>query len=352
MRKLEDVTIQFVSIVTKGANKRKFFLTKEDKQNDSNVTFSVKTIFDKEDPLKLVYGVVYEPDIEDAHGDIMDAVEIEKMAHNFLVNYRLVDKNHNKLPGAGDVAESYIAPVDFQIGKEIITKGSWVLVTKADDEVWEQIQKGEFTGYSMSGWANKVKEIEKESSQDLFIRIAKHFNIDMKTPIFKDFAQEVQNMENNDIYTYLRLLTIAIDDIKWTSNDKAKMKEDILSCIKQFETKIKSMTFEVLKSDNGDDDDKPKLEKTKGEKMKDEALKTEQPDVVKPIVEPVTKENGSEQSLEDNSKNLNELKKEMAELKKSLEEISNVLLANQSKVGLEKTADSKKPIIGFFAKTV
>ena len=35
------------------------------------------------DEQKLVYGIVYEPDVPDAHGDYMTAEEIEKAAHGF-----------------------------------------------------------------------------------------------------------------------------------------------------------------------------------------------------------------------------------------------------------------------------
>ncbi|MEK4271800.1 XkdF-like putative serine protease domain-containing protein [Paenibacillus sp. FSL R7-0026] len=34
-----------------------------------------------DDTQHIVIGVVYQPDVEDAHGDMMDAVEIEKAAH-------------------------------------------------------------------------------------------------------------------------------------------------------------------------------------------------------------------------------------------------------------------------------
>lgn len=81
-RELKNAKINFVSYVDKAANKKKFFMTK----SSEPPTFQkeVKLIAKAEDEKKLVYGVVYEPDIADAHGDFMTAEEIQKAAHGFL----------------------------------------------------------------------------------------------------------------------------------------------------------------------------------------------------------------------------------------------------------------------------
>jgi len=89
----------------------------------------------------------------------MTATEIEKAAHGFLKDARQIDKQHDFQGGVGEVVESYVAPADFEVNGETIKKGSWVLVTKASDEVWEQIKKGDITGYSMAG---TVETIEKQ----------------------------------------------------------------------------------------------------------------------------------------------------------------------------------------------
>lgn len=103
----------------------------------------------------LVYGLVYEPDTEDTQGDGMTADEIEKTAHTYNANYRLVNKQH-KTDVNADVVESYIAPVDFELGGQSIKKGSWLLVTRANDpKVWEDIKKGKLGGYSMEGYGRR-----------------------------------------------------------------------------------------------------------------------------------------------------------------------------------------------------
>ncbi|GLY12222.1 XkdF-like putative serine protease domain-containing protein [Pseudobacillus badius] len=156
-RELINANITHVSYVDKGANQKQFFFTKSDKQPDFQK--EVKLFINKEEEeQQLVYGLVYEPDVEDSHGDFMTAEEIEKAAHGFMKDARNIDKQHDFNAGVGEVVESYIAPADFTIGEQTITKGSWVLVTKASDEIWEEIKKGAITGYSMAGTAETIEK--------------------------------------------------------------------------------------------------------------------------------------------------------------------------------------------------
>ncbi|MEH7731287.1 XkdF-like putative serine protease domain-containing protein, partial [Bacillus safensis] len=137
---------------------------KSEKQPDFQK--EIKVIAKANDAQRLVYGIVYEPNVADAHGDYMAPEEIEKAAHGFLKDAREIDKQHDFQGGVGEVVESYIAPSDFEMGGELIQKGSWVLVTKASDEIWEQIQKGEITGYSMAGTADIGKQEREPSSEE------------------------------------------------------------------------------------------------------------------------------------------------------------------------------------------
>ncbi|PSB69517.1 phage portal protein [Bacillus sp. LNXM12-2] len=162
-RELINAKITHVSYVDKAANQKQFFFVKSEKENDFQK--EIKVIAKADDAKRLVYGIVYEPNVADAHGDYMTPEEIEKAAHGFLKDAREIDKQHDFQGGVGEVVESYIAPSDFEMGDELIKKGSWVLVTKASDEIWEQIQKGEITGYSMAGTADIGKQ-EREPASD------------------------------------------------------------------------------------------------------------------------------------------------------------------------------------------
>jgi len=171
---LKDVTITHVSYVKRGANRRQFFLAKDECVNP-DIQFDVKFFAkndEENDEKKLLYGIVYEPDVEDAHGDFMESKEIEKTAHEFLEHYRNVDTEHNMLAGAGVVVESYIAPKDLYIGTNVVKSGSWILVTRANDEIWEAWKEGEITGYSMFGVARETQMSKGESKVKSLIRKA------------------------------------------------------------------------------------------------------------------------------------------------------------------------------------
>ena len=372
-RKLKDVTVQFVSLVSKGANRKKFYITKEADQKEPNVEFVPRNLFKKDDPEQLVYGVVYEPDIADSHEDIMDSKEIEKMAHEFLVNYRLIDKQHNRVPGAGDVVESFIAPDDFQVGKEVITKGSWILVTKAEDETWAEIQDGTFTGYSMAGWAENVEEIDDKSAvkkNNVFIKIAKALNI----KITKDFESELSNVENNDVFRYIYIAERAIDEIEWTEDDPEIKRNAIIVSLEQLTSKVRTMTF-VRKSDEQGENVIPTKEEIMKALNANESIKKavvaelakEAPaPVVEPVVEPVAEPVESETTpeitpeatkpepviAEKAETEVGALREELSEVKKSVEELTKALLHPKSEVGIEDQPLVNEQKIGIFSKSL
>ncbi|WP_332277026.1 XkdF-like putative serine protease domain-containing protein [Bacillus pumilus] len=163
-RELINAKITHVSYVDKAANQKQFFFMKSEKENDFEK--QIKVIAKADDAQRLVYGIVYEPNVADAHGDYMTPAEIEKAAHGFLKDAREIDKQHDFQGGVGEVVESYIAPSDFEMGDEVIKKGSWVLVTKASQEIWNQIQKGHITGYSMAGTADIGKQEDHKPASE------------------------------------------------------------------------------------------------------------------------------------------------------------------------------------------
>lgn len=55
---------------------------------------------------------------------------------------------------------------DFEMDHEVIKKGAWVLVTKASQEIWDQIQKGHIIGYSMAGTADIGKQEREPASEE------------------------------------------------------------------------------------------------------------------------------------------------------------------------------------------
>lgn len=121
------------------------------------------SVVHKNDERRLTYSIVYEPNVTDAHQDFATPAEIEKAAHGFMEEYALmqgatgIDHARDTTPAQVVVVESYIAPVDFQLGGQAVKKGSWIMVMKIhDDRIWEAVKSGRYTGYSLEGLAERV----------------------------------------------------------------------------------------------------------------------------------------------------------------------------------------------------
>ena len=116
---------------------------------------------------RIAYGVVYQPDVPDSHGDFMVAEEIEKMAHKFLSKglVTAIDSEHDLVDTGAVVVESFIA----RKGDLDFPEGAWVLGVHSPDEAqWAQVLKGEIGGFSMYGKAIREDEqtIELELPDD------------------------------------------------------------------------------------------------------------------------------------------------------------------------------------------
>lgn len=148
---ISNAKITFVSLVDAAANKRQFLIKKE---AGGKATFStVGRIVKKDGDNHYVTGIVYEPMTEDSHGNYMEAGEIAKAAYYFAKNSGKVDIQHSFEPFDGaTVVESWIAKADFSIGDELVKAGSWLMTVEVTDaEIWDKIEKGEISGFSMGG---------------------------------------------------------------------------------------------------------------------------------------------------------------------------------------------------------
>lgn len=120
---------------------------------------------------RIVCGVVYKASKEfdqngkptdniDTDGNWMSEETVKKACHNFnrklqrprIVKGAGVDKQHNEVAEYGTVLESYIAKAAVE---EINAEpGDWVAAIEVTDETtWNEILKGQITGFSIGGTA-------------------------------------------------------------------------------------------------------------------------------------------------------------------------------------------------------
>ena len=181
---ITDAKIEYVSLVDKAANLRKFLLTKADDGKASFTTYG--RILKTDAANHYVTGIVYEPMAEDSHGNYMTEAEITKAAYYFAKNGDKVDLQHSFEPLDGaTVVETWIAKADFDIGGEAVKKGTWLMTVEVTDaSVWESIEKGDITGFSMGGMGNyseedvELDDVTKQDSsgkKGLFKQLAEAF---------------------------------------------------------------------------------------------------------------------------------------------------------------------------------
>lgn len=108
---------------------------------------------------RFVLGVVLEPEVEDTQKDIYSAEEIRKSAHNYMLKHQHIGLQHNGvIDDRIKILESYLAPCDFMLEEQKITKGTWLLGARVlDDQLWESVKKGELTGWSIGGDAVRTE---------------------------------------------------------------------------------------------------------------------------------------------------------------------------------------------------
>ena len=155
---ISDAKISFVSLVDKAANKRQFLITKAE---DGTAHFtSGGRILKADADTHYITGVVYEPLVEDTEGNFMTEEEIRKAAYWYAKNGDMVDLQHSFVAVDGvSVVESYITLCDMDIDGELIRKGTWIITVEVENaEIWEGVEKGEITGFSMGGVGKYDKE--------------------------------------------------------------------------------------------------------------------------------------------------------------------------------------------------
>lgn len=164
---LTDAEIEALSIVTKGANRERFFLKKQHSAEADLITMPGGGDMIAKSDWSRVYCVVAAPDGEEDPGVLASDQsvpdrwasedEIRKAQESFVKNGSLVNKLHESLEPYGDLIDNAVAPADFTVdgidGPKTIRKGTWWVSIAPTIEGRAKIDKGEFTGVSIQGTA-------------------------------------------------------------------------------------------------------------------------------------------------------------------------------------------------------
>jgi len=146
----------------------------------------------KNDKKRYTLGIVYEPDVVDSQGDYTTADEIELVCWKFnrklqgnsqltksalsildaiikaddKVTLDITDIYEDISKGAGlndmhvntefdnnlgDVVESYIAPADFVVDRQVVKAGTWLMGVIWNEDYFTKVENGDRNGFSMEG---------------------------------------------------------------------------------------------------------------------------------------------------------------------------------------------------------
>jgi hypothetical protein len=165
---LTDVDVVAISLVNKGANRKRIYLKKSDEEL---IDLPGREGLLKNDDWTVAYSVVAEPGWRETAGSASpgettedlwaDEKEIRTAAYRFMNNGALVNKMHESLEPYGQLVENFIAQTDFEVDGETIKKGSWVVGIMPSEEGRIKIDNGEMTGISIQGTG--VRTISKKT---------------------------------------------------------------------------------------------------------------------------------------------------------------------------------------------
>jgi hypothetical protein len=140
---------------------------------------------------QIVYSVVLDPYQFDAHGDHIPASEIEKAAHNWLTDSRIIGDRHEKWEGVkAQTVESHVVQyptdADYQkamsnephnafempFGKDTVHSGAWIVGIQLGNDLWKEHLAGELDAVSIGGLGVRTP-VDKSSLPEVeFVKLA------------------------------------------------------------------------------------------------------------------------------------------------------------------------------------
>lgn len=149
--------------IAKEKNQQKNTVVPEKIENEGEVKYFVPILKANKEKMTLT-GVVLQPEVVDAQGDIISEEVIEKAAHDFLSGYNVSTKlglQHKNFNPQFELYESYILPAETFINSVLVKAGSWIIVIHVlSKKIWKSVKNGDLTGFSIGGVA-KVKKLVK-----------------------------------------------------------------------------------------------------------------------------------------------------------------------------------------------
>ena len=368
---LEDLQVLMISIVGKGANKKKIVYKSKDKK-EGNIEKLVKVKFDNEKG--IAYGIVYSPDEIDAHDEWASADTIEKACHEFMKrsNMKAIDTDHSlEIADGCFIVESWIVKEGDSLFPEDV--GAWAIAIKIEDEdIKKGIKDGTYTGFSLYGFAKTIEGSEptKEKSEKPKVKsdgdneeektvlekikgsIGSLMNIINGGDTYKKLEKSFkENLTRYNMNAVLDAFSSSFWDIRWNNEDIETQKEQLKKLTDEVKQAIEDI--EIAKSVTEDDDDAvEKLQKgVEAFKVIKKFLELNKPDdtgnqegdseMTKEEIQSMVDE-AVEKKTEDLTKKNDDLEKKNTELQKKIKKLEKKTKGSAQDDDIDDNEDGKK----------
>lgn len=144
---------------------------------------------------RLVYGVVLDPYIVDAHNDWIPPKQVQDTAHGWMRKSRVIGLQHTVKAKAHAVESflvQYPSAEDYkqarenlphkaykmQFGDDVVHSGAWIVATKVEDDgLWQAIKDGKITGYSIGGFGEKSEASTTSMPEVEFVTLSEEESV-------------------------------------------------------------------------------------------------------------------------------------------------------------------------------
>lgn len=137
------------------------------------------------------------------------------------------------------VVVAYVAPCDMSVGEQAIKKGTWMMTVEVDDpDIFEKVQKGEITGFSMGGVGKysdeddplpddgvaKAEEQPEKGMRGIFKKMAAALGFDVveKGEVADNYTKRIQS---DNFWTAFYALNDVLYRYNWV-NDRWEFASD------------------------------------------------------------------------------------------------------------------------------
>lgn len=123
------------------------------KDGDDKIYGGIKIAKSLDEELMQVTYVAMKPGI-DLHGDLVSLEDIRLAKESFNKSVMRANMFHLVMTDSFDIIESFLAPTDMVLNKNLVQQGEWLVTLQVHDpQVWDMIKYDEITGVSIGATA-------------------------------------------------------------------------------------------------------------------------------------------------------------------------------------------------------